>query len=264
MTSQLHSARVVVVATLLAATACRVAQTPTASPAPVSAPPSASPIEHAEQLVVVTTADWDSTSGTLERYERPSGGTWQRVGAPTAIVTGRTGLAWGVGFDAIGDSPTAPHKHEGDGRSPAGVFPLDTLFGYSNDLDPSALRMPYVALTSGSECVDDVASIHYNTVVSRDAVSRIDWNSAEHMRTIGQYRIGVIVGYNAMPPAPGRGSCIFLHIWAGPASTTAGCTALDATVLADIVRWLDRARRPLLVQLPVKEYERLRGAWRLP
>lgn len=248
------------------AVACRSAMpnspTPSPSPSPGAAP---TPVDHAEQIVVVTTADWDSTSGTLRRFERTVGSSeWRPVGAPTAIVTGRTGLAWGVGFDAFASDPGAPHKHEGDGRSPAGVFPLDTLFGYSNALDPAALRMPYVALSDGSDCVDDERSMHYNTVVSRDAVSRIDWNSAEHMRSIGQYRIGVIVGYNAMPPVPGRGSCIFLHIWAGPASTTAGCTALDAAILADIVRWLDRAKRPMLVQLTSREYERLRAQWRLP
>jgi D-alanyl-D-alanine dipeptidase len=240
---------------------------PVAVPAPVPAPPprAASPIDRAQQIVVVTTADWDSTTGVLRRFERPSASAeWRSVGVPAAIVTGRTGLAWGVGFDSLSIQPTAPHKHEGDGRSPAGAFPLDTLFGYANDLPVAALRMPYVALDEMSDCVDDVESVHYNTVVSRTAVPRVDWTSAEHMRAIGQYRIGVIVGYNATPPVKGRGSCIFLHIWAGPASTTAGCTALDAAALADIVQWLDRSRSPMLVQLPEREYERLRGAWSLP
>jgi L,D-peptidoglycan transpeptidase YkuD (ErfK/YbiS/YcfS/YnhG family) len=247
--------------------ACR--GTPTGAPAPSPVPSvgraARSPVDAAAQIIVVTTADWDSTSGTLRRFERTSGSDWRPIGTPTAIVTGRTGLAWGVGFDSVGSaSVVAPHKHEGDGRSPAGVFPLDTLFGYDNALDPAALRLPYVTLTGASDCVDDEQSLHYNTVVSRDVVPRIDWNSAEHMRSIGQYRIGVIVGYNAMPPVPGRGSCIFLHIWAGASSTTAGCTALDASALADIVRWLDRAKRPMLVQLTSREYERLRGRWGLP
>jgi D-alanyl-D-alanine dipeptidase len=260
-------ARVTLVAFVAFVAGCRgAASAPTIpAPSPLPTPAVPSPIDRAEQLVVVTTADWDSTSGTLRRYERAAGAAdWSVVGTPVAIVTGRTGLAWGVGFDSLAADLTAPHKREGDGRSPAGAFPLDTLFGYSNDLDPSALRMPYVALTAGSECVDDERSIHYNTVVSRESVSRIDWNSAEHMRAIDQYRIGVIVGYNAVPPEPGRGSCIFLHIWAGPSSTTAGCTALDSAELAGIVRWLDRAKTPMLVQLPVREYDRLRGDWRLP
>jgi L,D-peptidoglycan transpeptidase YkuD (ErfK/YbiS/YcfS/YnhG family) len=126
------------------------------------------------------------------------------------------------------------------------------------------LRMPYSPLTAGSDCVDDEASAHYNTVVDRATVPKVDWKSAEHMRTINQYRIGVIVGYNAAPPRPGRGSCIFLHIWGGPQSTTAGCTAMDATRLEALMRWLDASRRPALVQLPAGEYARLRDAWNLP
>jgi D-alanyl-D-alanine dipeptidase len=121
-----------------------------------------------------------------------------------------------------------------------------------------------VQLEPTTDCVDDTASTHYNTVVDRANVSAVDWSSAEHMRRVDQYRIGVIVGYNADPPTRGRGSCIFLHIWNGPASTTAGCTAMDATKLRDVMLWLDRAKRPMLVQLPAVEYDRLRGAWRLP
>jgi D-alanyl-D-alanine dipeptidase len=112
--------------------------------------------------------------------------------------------------------------------------------------------------------VDDEASAYYNTVVDRAAVAKVDWNSAEHMRQIAQYRLGVIVGYNANPPVKGRGSCIFLHIWSGPASTTAGCTALDAGALESLMRWLDRSRRPMLVQLPVGEYARMMSMWALP
>jgi L,D-peptidoglycan transpeptidase YkuD (ErfK/YbiS/YcfS/YnhG family) len=84
------------------------------------------------------------------------------------------------------------------------------------------------------------------------------------MRSIDQYRFGVIVGYNAAPPVAGRGSCIFLHIWAGPTSTTAGCTAMDAAVLGDVLHWLTPGARPALVQLTTAGYERLRGTWRLP
>jgi D-alanyl-D-alanine dipeptidase len=158
--------------------------------------------------------------------------------------------------------PGTPHKHEGDGRSPAGVFPLDTAFGFASP-DAMHLHMPYVQLTSANDCVDDTASVHYNTIVSRDA-ARVDWSSAEHMRQIPQYRIGVVVGYNALPPIKDRGSCIFLHIWAGPRSTTVGCTALDGRALEHLMGWLDRDKRPVLVQMPAGVYDRLRTRWGLP
>ncbi|MGH7616818.1 MAG: hypothetical protein ACREPM_06285, partial [Gemmatimonadaceae bacterium] len=183
----------------------------TAAPTPTSI----SPIVLAQQLVVVTTPGWDSTTGVLRRFERArAGDAWRAVGAVTPIVVGRTGLAWGVGFDAVaGAQSSAPRKREGDGRSPAGAFPLDTAFGFEPLSAASALRVPYVSLTDQTDCVDDASSMHYNTVVARDGVPRVDWSSAERMRTIDQYRLGVIVGYNAAPPMPGRGSCIFLHIW---------------------------------------------------
>jgi len=74
----------------------------------------------------------------------------------------------------------------------------------------------------------------------------------------------VIVGYNAMPPVKGRGSCIFLHIWAGPESHTAGCTALDESELRRVIMWLDPEKRPAFVQLTVSDYSNLRARWTLP
>lgn len=217
----------------------------------------------ARQLVVVVTPDWNAVTGQLERFERvDTTSPWQPVATTVPVVIGRTGLAWGDPTLALGVAE--PVKREGDGRSPAGAFPLDTAFGFAAPAAMSWVRLPYAALRPGSDCVDDETSAYYNTVVDRATVARVDWNSAEHMRQIAQYRLGVIVGYNAGHPVAGRGSCIFLHIWSGPSSTTAGCTALDANALEGLVRWLDAMRRPALVQLPAAEYARLRLAWRLP
>lgn len=217
-------------------------------------------IDRSEQLVVVTTPDWAATTGSMRRFERASPTTeWHAVGIPVPVVVGRTGIAWGVGFD--GASSEGPHKHEGDGKAPAGVFPLDTVFGFALR---EAVRLPYAQLLPTTDCVDDTTSSHYNTVVDRASVPRVDWNSAEHMRQVPQYKIGVIVGYNAMPPVKGRGSCIFLHIWAGPESHTAGCTALDESELRRVIMWLDPEKRPAFVQLTVSDYSNLRARWTLP
>lgn len=220
-------------------------------------------LRHATQLVLVTTADWDSTSGQLRRFARAHpGAPWHAVADAVPVVLGRTGLATGSGFGAL--APDAPHKHEGDGRSPAGVFPLTGVFGFAPPDSMHWVRMPYTELTAGTDCVDDTASAHYNDVVDRSAVPSVDWASAEHMRAVAQYRIGVVVGYNAgATRVPGRGSCIFLHIWGGPGSTTAGCTAFDAGELERVVAWLDPKARPVLVQLPEKVYRAVRGGWGL-
>lgn len=220
-------------------------------------------IERSEQLVVVTTPGWSSTTGTIRRFERArSTSEWRPIDPPVPVVVGRTGLAWGVGFDGV--STEGPHKREGDGKSPAGMFPLDTVFGFEPAGSMRNVRMTYVQLLPSTECVDDTTSSHYNRVVDRASVPRVDWNSAEHMRQVAQYEVGVIVGYNARPPIKGRGSCIFLHVWAGPRSHTAGCTAFDERKLRELISWLDPEKRPLLVQLTTKDYANLRTRWRLP
>lgn len=231
---------------------------------PIAAVPAPPPtLTRSRQLVVVVTPDWNVTTGTLRRFTRDdASAAWRAVASPVPVVIGRTGLAWGD--ESLASEHAQPVKHEGDGRSPAGAFPLDTAFGFAARAELSWTRLPYVALQPGSDCVDDESSAYYNTVVDRATVPRVDWTSAEHMRQIGQYRLGVIVGYNSSPPQRGLGSCIFLHIWGGAGSTTAGCTALDAGELETLMRWLDSARRPALVQLPAAEYDRLRLAWRLP
>lgn len=216
----------------------------------------------ARQLVLVVTPSWDTTSGTLRRYARSSASApWRRIGSDVPVVVGASGLAWGA--DSLGTADD-PHKREGDGRSPAGVFPLDGTFGFASRSAMSPLRMPYVPLLAGTECVDDTASVHYNTVVDRDRVPKVDWNSSEHMRRIAQYQIGVLVGYNTQPVSKGRGSCIFLHIWDGPASSTAGCTAFPREDVERLVAWLDSAKHPVLVQLPAGAYARLKRGWALP
>ena len=216
----------------------------------------------ARQLVVVTTPAWDSISGTLQRYARDrAGAPWRTEGAPIPIVVGQTGLAWGEAGVGRGDDP---RKREGDGRAPAGRFRLRSAFGFAPAAELDGVRLPYRTLDDGTECVDDTTSRHYNTVVQRTTVPRVDWTSAERMRAIDQYRLGVIVDYNARPVRRGRGSCIFLHIWAGPRSPTSGCTAMPRDDLESLVRWLDPARRPALVQLPAQEYARLRRRWALP
>lgn len=222
-------------------------------------------LRRSRQLVVVTTRDWDAVGGTLRRFERRGArGAWAQVGAEVPVVVGRAGLGWGVGFGA-GGAAAGPQKREGDGKAPAGVFRLGAAFGFAPEREAPRLRVPYLPLTPSVECVDDASSNFYNAIIDRQRlVSQVDWNSSERMREIEGYRRGLFVIYNSEEPTPGRGSCIFMHIWAAPGKGTAGCTALEQANLEVLLRWLDRAKRPLLVQLPETEYARLRRPWLLP
>lgn len=222
------------------------------------------PLARSRQLVVVTTRGWDDVPGTLRRFERKGArGAWARVGADVEVAVGRNGLGWGAGLIDTG-AAAGPRKKEGDGKAPAGLFALGTAFGFAPGSEAAWLRLPYTPLTPSVECVDDVASSRYNLIVDRAAIGGVDWNSSERMRSVEGYRWGLVVRHNVAPPVAGRGSCIFLHVWAGQGKGTAGCTAMEESSLKELLRWLDPRKGPLLVQLTESEYARLRGAWRLP
>jgi len=226
------------------------------------------PLRDSTQMIVVTTADWNAVNGGLQRYQRSRpGGRWKRVGESVAIVGGKNGMGWGAGLlPTDGGAVRAaddPVKHEGDGKSPAGAFRISTGFGYAA-APPAAWKLSYIRLTPGIECVDDAASRYYNQVVDRATVTP-DWNSSEHMASTGEYyRWGAVVDHNVNPALPGGGSCVFMHIWGGAGMGTAGCTAMAQGALEPILAWLDPAAKPVLVQLPVAQYARLKKAWKLP
>ena len=219
------------------------------------------PFAESLQAVVVTTPDWNSTKGTARLFERKSQNSkWIANGERFPIVVGRTGLAWAQ--DSAPEKATE-FKKEGDGKSPAGMFPLTFVFGSA--VKPEQLVFPYIRLVRFTECVDDPNSTHYNKVVNRMQVGNFDWKSSEKMLEIGPpYELGVFVAYNSYPVVRGNGSCIFLHLWKDGTGSTAGCTAMERMNLERIVSWLDTKKNPYLVQLTEDEYKRLRKSWNLP
>jgi D-alanyl-D-alanine dipeptidase len=215
-----------------------------------------------QQMVVVTSSDWKSTTGFLRRFERTDNG-WQMDGPVLPIVLGRGGLGWGRG--AQPPSQPGPQKREGDGRSPAGIFPLTYAFGYADPDSVREIKLPYVQCTSTLECVDDTNSSYYNIIVDRRTVSKPDWKSSEKMHmTNDEYRLGIFVANNSEPAKPGYGSCVFMHIWKSPQTPTSGCTAMSPGAIESLLGWLDARNHPVLVQFPEAEYQRVQKAWRLP
>lgn len=154
-------------------------------------------------------------------------------------------------------------KVEGDGNSPAGLFPLTSSFGSMPK--PRRTQLPYTKLDEFTECVDDPQSSFYNRIVNRMQVGNFEWKSSEKMLAITpEYDLGVFVAYNTYPVEKNHGSCIFLHIWKDANSPTAGCTAMERRDLERVVAWLSPSKNPYLVQMPKKVYDSRRKAWKLP
>ena len=215
------------------------------------------------QLVVVIADSPEQFSGKLWRFEK-AGAEWKSVAAPIDIVIGKKGLGWGKGLHPA-QSGEMSQKREGDGKSPAGVFALSSVFGFAELDSIMPINMPYVHVTELLECVDDAASQYYNTLVDNDTVAEHDWHSSEKMMRVGEpYHLGVFVDHNVNPIQPGAGSCIFLHIWGGADDPTIGCTAMPAEQMDAVVSWLKKSEKPLLVQLPKQLYSKYQGQWHLP
>lgn len=224
-------------------------------------PPVKVPFAESLQVVVVTTEQAASVQGTARLYERKSTRSkWKSVGNDFPIVVGRSGLGWSVDTAPEGVADT---KKEGDGRSPAGMFPLTFAFGRPER--PGGLKLSYSKLGEYSECVDDVSSSHYNKLVDRLKVGNFDWKSSEKMLAVGPgYDLGVFVAHNSYPVRPGEGSCIFLHIWKDAETGTSGCTAMKREDLVKVLNWVDPNRNPYLVQLTRRDHKKYQKAWNLP
>ena len=224
----------------------------------------ANPLRRSRQCVVVVAPDWTSTTGVLRAFERTtSTGSWKMRGAAIPVVLGKKGLGWGIGV-ANADSGAKPAKREGDNKVPAGVFRLGPVFGYAPAKSARWVKLRYLPLTKNIEGVDDPRSRYYNRLVDRTKVARVDWRSSEKMRSYGDlYKWGIVVDHN--PAAiPGAGSCIFLHIWKDSSGATAGCTAMPEKELVRLIRWLDPAAHPILVQMPRADYATFQGKFNLP
>ena len=227
------------------------------------APAAPNPIRHSRQCLVVVASGWSSQTGVLRAFERTSPkGDWKMRGREIPVVLGKKGLGWGRGLVDVQTSDL--RKIEGDNKAPAGIFRLGPAFGYAPARGAGWIRLRYVPLTKQIEGIDDPHSRYYNRLVDRSQVARVDWRTSEQMlRADNLYKWGVVVAHN-VPPQPGAGSCIFLHIWKNSTAATAGCTAMAERDLVTLLRWLDPGARPLLAQMPRANYSAVQPKFALP
>ncbi|MEP7051700.1 MAG: L,D-transpeptidase family protein [Pseudomonadota bacterium] len=231
--------------------------TPTAlsfGEAAAAAPPSPIPAR-SRQLLLVRSAGWAASVGSLQRYHREPNANWQVVGKPLQVNLGKRGMAWGRGLHAAQPGPV---KVEGDNRTPAGVFRLGSLFGYAPERPANAAASyPYIHIGVRTVCVEDVHSPRYNEIIDGTP-------TAPMLRADGVFRLGFVIEQNAPDAVAGAGSCVFFHVQRGPAQPTHGCTSAPLTDVQSLAGWLEPEAQPIIVELPEGEYSRLKAEWRLP
>ncbi len=217
------------------------------------------------QLLVTTTADWNSHRGQLRVFHKPRpNSAWQPALFPGSIpvLLGREGLAWGRGSLL---NPRGQRKREGDGRAPAGCFAIGKLYGYAAK-PPAGTKIPYHQVGRWDAWPDDPNNPFYNRHVVIDPRKGVPpWFEKQKMRHGDfAYEWLLEVRHNSAPPVPGAGSVIFFHIRRGPDRATNGCTTMKKSDLVKIIPWLQPAGRPHYILLPQAEYRRLAPHWQLP
>jgi L,D-peptidoglycan transpeptidase YkuD (ErfK/YbiS/YcfS/YnhG family) len=214
-----------------------------------------------QQLIVSIAGGWDASTGKLQLFERAGNG-WKADGPAVPVLYGKNGLVWGRGV--YGTNEPGTHKQEHDGRAPAGVFKIGTIYTYDSAL-PEGAKYPFHTVGLGDAWVDDINSPDYNKHVTVDPKNPPPWFEKQKMRHgDAAYRWLVEIRHNADPPAPNGGSAIFFHIRRGVDRKTAGCTTMAEDNLVKLIRWLRADKHPHYVLLPKSEYEAKWKAWGLP
>lgn len=134
---------------------------------------------------------------------------------------------------ALGRAGVCPaaDKQEGDGATPAGLWPLRSLLWRPDRVPTPSSRLPARAIEVDDGWCDAPADLAYNRPVRLPYPA-----SAERMwRDDGLYDLVVVLGYNDAPVIPGAGSAIFMHVARPGYAPTEGCIALALEDLADLV-----------------------------
>ena len=135
---------------------------------------------------------------------------------------------------ALGPAGVVPAaaKREGDGASPAGVWPIREVWYRPDRGPPPAAEIRVRAMTPEDGWCDDPQDPAYNRHVRLPYPA-----SAERLwRDDGVYDIVVVLGHNDDPPVPGLGSAIFLHCAKPDYPPTQGCVALAKADLLEVLK----------------------------
>lgn len=147
-------------------------------------------------------------------------------------------IACGIGRS--GALPAAD-KHEGDGATPLGRWPIRASLLRSDRVAAPSTALPWRWLRPDDGWSDDPVDPAYNRPVRHP-----HGHSAERLwREDALYDVIVVLGHNDAPPQPGLGSAIFLHCWRDGAPTE-GCVAIEKH---ELLALLPRLRRGDLVEI---------------
>lgn len=145
-------------------------------------------------------------------------------------------MAGGKSYDCtLGRSGVTLDKHEGDGATPIGTYPLRKVLYRADRLPLPVTSLPVEPLLPETGWCEDPAHQDYNQQVVLPHDSVVD----RMTRDDALYDVVIVVGYNDSPVVAGRGSAIFIHLARPEWTPTAGCVGLKPDDIREILQLLD-------------------------
>ena len=126
----------------------------------------------------------------------------------------------------------AADKHEGDGATPCGRWPVRAVYYRPDRVQCPETILPCHRLTIDCGWCDDVRSSLYNMPIERPSATCHErlWR---HDRL---YDLFFELGMNDAPPERGAGSAIFLHLEKDNFRATLGCIAVNHATMQFLLR----------------------------
>ena len=164
------------------------------------------------------------------------------------MVHGHGRLIWdGQDYECrLGRSGLRLDKHEGDGATPIGVWPVRAVLYRPDRVARPETALPVRPIDADDGWCDDPTHGDYNRPVRLPHPASCEkmWRD-DHL-----YDVVVVLGHNDAPPVAGLGSAIFLHVADPDGKPTQGCVALALPDLLIMLKSCRPGDRLVVVALP--------------
>jgi L,D-peptidoglycan transpeptidase YkuD (ErfK/YbiS/YcfS/YnhG family) len=199
--------------------------------------------QNSQQVILVQSNTFKTDRVIINTYEKVSG-EWKEV------LTNISGFIGRAGFST--------NRREGDMTSPVGVFRMPYLFGWGGN---PGFKMPYKPSTNEDFWLSLPVLADYNVWVHREDGPDPSWTKDQY-EVLGPeqklYKYAAVMDFNmGSDKVVGKGSAIFLHINPASERGTAGCTSMPEAALLQTLKWLDPAKKPVIIQGPVSELNKM-------
>ena len=150
---------------------------------------------------------------------------------------------------ALGRGGVRDAKHEGDGATPVGKFPLGRVFYRPDRLKgPPDTHLDTLPITQKLGWCDDPDHSDYNKLITLPHPARHE----KLWRDDRVYDVVVEILFNTDPAMPHRGSAIFMHVAKPDFSPTEGCIALALGDLLGLLRFCNK-NDAIIIPAPIPQ-----------